>query len=230
MNFATYSTPHPSSSFSLESLGSVTFAQAANAVEENALPHILPQKSIRRWVFEPYVPTSLSEKTLGSGEVVPCAADMLPITESMELAFNNLGARSVTLELPNGSVRYHFSKIRLVININNQAENLAAAAHILDHVDSSLLLLPDAVDELRKIKISEPLAGFHVTQIPLYLLGCLLQEQWANEDVLNARAELTYFHRAVVEDLGIDPSFIFLPTSFIYSTTIDTYLVLQQQS
>lgn len=53
-----------------------------------------------------------------------------------------------------------------------------------------------------------------MTQIPVSTLGCLLNERWAQEDVLNARAELTYFRRAalVMED---EPSFLFFPTSFI---------------
>ncbi|KAF7354194.1 hypothetical protein MVEN_01107100 [Mycena venus] len=210
MSFTSYSTPHPSTPFSTASLGTITIAQASSLVRGNSLPHILPKNSIRAWVFDQHVPDTVPEITLTAGEEIPCAEDMHPITELMEFAYNDLGARSVFLELPES-----LCAIRLVINVNNQASNLAAAADILDRVESSFLLLPDFIDELKGIKFSEPLAGFHVTQVPLYSLGCLLQERWANEDVLNARAELTYFHRAVAKELGNDPSFIFLPTSFI---------------
>ncbi|KAJ7163676.1 hypothetical protein C8R46DRAFT_901901 [Mycena filopes] len=86
---------------------------------------------------------------------------------------------------------------------------------MLDRVESRSLLLPDVIDTFKQCKYSEGLAGFYVSSTPLYTLGCLLGEQWAVEDVLNMRAELTYFHRATRFDLGTDPSFLFLPTSFI---------------
>ncbi|KAF7371978.1 hypothetical protein MVEN_00055800 [Mycena venus] len=214
MSFALYGTPTPDTLFSAESFHDITIADADRIIQGGQLPHILPKGSLRAWVFDREVPTSLEELTVSANEHIPCAEDMLPITCEMESAFHR-GARSVCLNLPNGSVRYHLSKIRLIINVNNHAANLAAAASLLNHVESSFLLLPDRIQELKGNKFMEPLAGFHVTAIPLYTLGCLLNERWAKEDVLNARAELTYFHRAVIKDLGQDPSFLFIPTSFI---------------
>ncbi|KAF7345871.1 hypothetical protein MVEN_01609100 [Mycena venus] len=214
MSFALYGTPTPDTLFSAESFHDITIADADRIIQGGQLPHILPKGSLRAWVFDREVPTSLEELTVSANEHIPCAEDMLPITREMESAFHR-GARSVCLNLPNGSVRYHLSKIRLIINVNNHAANLAAAASLLNHVESSFLLLPDRIQELKGNKFMEPLAGFHVTAIPLYTLGCLLNERWAKEDVLNARAELTYFHRAVIKDLGQDPSFLFIPTSFI---------------
>ncbi|KAJ7474052.1 hypothetical protein FB451DRAFT_1174576 [Mycena latifolia] len=49
--------------------------------------------------------------------------------------------------------------------------------------------------------------------MPLHILGCLLDEQWVIEDVLNTRSQLTYWRRAA-KFLG-SPSFLFLPTFFI---------------
>ncbi|KAF7369166.1 hypothetical protein MVEN_00243800 [Mycena venus] len=214
MSFALYGTPTPDTLFSAESFHDITIADADRIIQGGQLPHILPKSSLRAWVFDREVPTSLEELTLSANEHIPCAEDMLPITREMESAFHR-GAHSVCLNLPNGSVRYHLSKIRLIINVNKNVANLAAAASLLNHVESSFLLLPDRIQELKGNKFMEPLAGFHVTAIPLYTLGCLLNERWAKEDVLNARAELAYFHRAVIKDLGQDPSFLFIPTSFI---------------
>ncbi|KAF7362848.1 hypothetical protein MVEN_00634600 [Mycena venus] len=214
MSFALYGTPTPDTLFSAESFHDITIADADRIIQGGQLPHILPKSSLRAWVFDREVPTSLEELTLSANEHIPCAEDMLPITREMESAFHH-GAHLVCLNLPNGSVRYHLSKIRLIINVNNHVANLAAAASLLNHVESSFLLLPDRIQELKGNKFMEPLAGFHVTAIPLYTLGCLLNERWAKEDVLNARAELTYFHRAVIKDLGQDPSFLFIPTLFI---------------
>jgi hypothetical protein len=85
---------------------------------------------------------------------------------------------------------------------------------LLDRVIKSSLLLPNLIDEFKRNKFTEPLAGFLLTDTPLYSQGCLLDERWAIEDVLNARAELTYFRRAATKELGNDPSFLFLPTFF----------------
>lgn len=74
-------------------------------------------------------------------------------------------------------------------NINNHYYNLRSAAHILDHVESSALLLPHLIDELKAVSFMDPLAGFLITNAPLYTLACLLHEGWATEDVLNARGK-----------------------------------------
>src|SRR6266436_2676306 len=57
--------------------------------------------------------------------------------------------------------------------------------------------------------ITSPIAGFHVTEFPLWKLGCLLDEDWLEEDVLNAMAELLYFRIAAEAD---DVDFVYLPT------------------
>jgi len=61
--------------------------------------------------------------------------------------------------------------------------------------------------------ILHPIQGFHVTDFPLWKLGCLLDENWVDEDVLNGMAELLYFQlAAALPDMA--PGFLFLPTSF----------------
>ncbi|KAJ6485399.1 hypothetical protein C8R47DRAFT_938823, partial [Mycena vitilis] len=215
MTFAQYATPHPNSPFSAESLQDITVAEASDLIQNNVLPLILPKNTVKLSFFDPRVPVDASEIVLAPNEVIPCAEDMLPITQAMEAAFLDEGARSVCVELPHGYVVYHLSKIRAIMNVNNHLSSLALVARLLAHAKSSSLLLPGLIQELEASRYAEPLAGFHVTETPLYTLGCLLDERWALEDVLNARAELTYFHRAASLELGQDPSLLFIPTLFL---------------
>ncbi|KAJ6522750.1 hypothetical protein B0H19DRAFT_1277240 [Mycena capillaripes] len=217
MSFAAYTHPHPQTHFSVEYFAGLTVANATYLVENDQLPRILPKDSVKKWVFDQTVPTSISEIILGIDEEIPCLDDILPITQAVEQAFCQEGARSVCVQIGQRIVRYHLSKIHLILGVNNQTYNLEAAASILQKVTSGsqgALLLPELIEQLKLNKYAEPLAGFHVTQTPLYTLGCLLNEQWAMEDVLNARAEFIYFRRAAM-DLGAEPSFLFLPTSFM---------------
>jgi hypothetical protein len=62
-----------------------------------------------------------------------------------------------------------------------------------------------------RLRIKSPVNGFHVTSFPLWQLGCLLDEVWLEEDVLNAMAELLYFRNCVTSE---DTSFVYLPTLF----------------
>jgi hypothetical protein len=76
--------------------------------------------------------------------------------------------------------------------------NLAAAAGLLDGIVSGKLLLPNLIEEFKLNRFSEPLAEFNVTQTLIYMLGCLLGECWAEEDVLNACAEMIYYRQAAL--------------------------------
>ena len=60
------------------------------------------------------------------------------------------------------------------------------------------------------------MAGFQGSQFPLYKLGCLLKENWLEEDVVNALLELLYFRSAasLTQMLTSNPPFILLPTLF----------------
>ncbi|KAJ6566253.1 hypothetical protein B0H19DRAFT_1257510 [Mycena capillaripes] len=202
----------------------ITVAEAHEIIRHNRLPRILPKNSIQRWVYDRFEPDAVLETILTANEAAPCLDNMLSITQQMEAAFYEQGARSVCLQLGNDYFRYHLSKIRLVMNVNNHAPNLGAASDILSRVVSSSLLLPEHIEEFKHTKFAEPLAGFHSTQTPLYTLGCLLNERWIIEVVLNAQAELSYFRRAA-QSIYREPDFLFLPTSFISGTSFSSLLV-----
>ncbi|KAJ7620039.1 hypothetical protein B0H17DRAFT_905135, partial [Mycena rosella] len=192
-DYTAYVTPHPHTRFSAESFAAITVAEAHDIVQNNRLPAILPKDSVKKWVFDRAVPTAIPEILVTAGEAIPCVQDILPITQEMDEAFKQ-GARCIVLELLAGNfVRYHLSKLTLIKNINNQAYPLSVISSLLDHVERYGLLRPHLIDELKGNRFSEPLAGFHVTETALYSLGCLLNERWALEDILNARAELNYF-------------------------------------
>ncbi|KAJ6545322.1 hypothetical protein B0H19DRAFT_1307806, partial [Mycena capillaripes] len=192
MSLSAYSAPAPNTLFSADYFASITLAEADSIIRNHRLPRILPKNSIKNWVFDTTEPTVASEKTLAIDEVIPCLEDLLPITQVVESAYKE-GARAVCLQIGEQFYRLHFSKLHLIIHVNNQSPNLEAASCLLDRVITASLLLPSLIEELKLTKFLEPLAGFHVTQMPLHSLGCLLNEQWAREDILNARAELIYF-------------------------------------
>ncbi|KAJ7239683.1 hypothetical protein C8J57DRAFT_1245797 [Mycena rebaudengoi] len=256
-----YATPNPETQYSAEYFAALTIFDAHQIIQNNCLPAILPKGSIQNWCWSDTVPTAATDIIVTAADTVPCLEDLLPITQAAEDAFNE-NARSICIRIKGKTQRYHFSKIRLIVNINNHAYNLQAVSCILDRVVSSFLLLPgvreghgyestrrvfgsgrpgygwtwlpaingfghrDPINsdnpwttrgpaEFKLCKFSEPLAGFCIARAtPIYMLGCLLDEQWVIEDILNARAELTYFRQAA-KDLGPVLSFLFLPTFFI---------------
>ncbi|KAJ7906954.1 hypothetical protein B0H13DRAFT_1618960, partial [Mycena leptocephala] len=194
MSFSAYSTPHPQTRFSNESFREITVAEADDIVRNNQLPHILPKNTATSWVFTREVPIAVSEIIVAAGEFIPCLDDLLPITQAMEFAFSQQGRALSVFSYPTAQCATICQKyIRLALNLNNQVNNLHLMSDLLDRVIKSSLLLPNLIDEFKRNKFTEPLAGFLLTDTPLYSLGCLLDERWAIEDVLNARAELTYF-------------------------------------
>ncbi|KAF7356409.1 hypothetical protein MVEN_00973500 [Mycena venus] len=191
MSFAAYSTPDPETQYSAEYFAALTITDTHRIIQNNRLPAILPKGSIQNWCWSDTVPTAATDIIVTAADAVPCLEDLLPITQAAEDAFHE-NARSICVRIRGKTQRYHFSKIRLIVNINNHAYNLQAVSRILDRVVSSSLLLPDVIEEFKLCKFSEPLAGFCIARTtPLHMLGCLLDEQWVIEDVLNARAELT---------------------------------------
>ncbi|KAG1724467.1 hypothetical protein EDB19DRAFT_1644568 [Suillus lakei] len=60
---------------------------------------------------------------------------------------------------------------------------------------------------------TQHIQGFHITEFPLWKLGCLLDENWVEEVALNGMAELLYFQLASASKFSC-PSFLFLLTSF----------------
>jgi hypothetical protein len=69
------------------------------------------------------------------------------------------------------------------------------------------------LDQFRNSPIANPIAGLCVTDFPLWKLGCLLDENWLEEDVLNGMSELLYFRLAAASKTHCAP-FLFFPTSF----------------
>lgn len=74
------------------------------------------------------------------------------------------------------------------------------------------------------LSITQHIRGFHITEFPLWKLGCLLDENWVEEDVLNGMAELLYFRLASASKCSCS-DFLFLPTSFFNDAR---YLYAQQ--
>ncbi|KAJ6453871.1 hypothetical protein C8R47DRAFT_939222, partial [Mycena vitilis] len=195
-----YTEPLPDTPFSFAFFNALTVAAADDMVKTNNLPEVLPDNSILRWEFDTRIPTDPQNVTLSCREMIPSLRDLLPITRAMEFAYpsDSGGARS----------------IRLMLNMNNNLYPIKSASNLLRHLEQNNLLLPHLVQTFAHTRVIEPLAGFYVTRTPIWTLGCLLDERWAGEDILNARAELTYFRRAVLT-MEIEPSFLYLPTCFL---------------
>ncbi|KAJ7224534.1 hypothetical protein GGX14DRAFT_387210 [Mycena pura] len=108
-----------------------TVADAAAVVRENQPPYI----------FDRTEPTAISEIILSPGEAIPGLEDLLPITQSAEDKFQK-GACSICLQLLGvGTMRYHLSKLHLILGVNNQGYSLHATSLLLDRVSSATLLL-----------------------------------------------------------------------------------------
>lgn len=67
------------------------------------------------------------------------------------------------------------------------------------------------VERFGDLMITARISGFAIAHYPLWTLGCLLDENWLEEDVLNSMLELRYFQHAA---RSADHPPIFLPTSF----------------
>ncbi|KAK6974200.1 SF3b1 domain-containing protein, partial [Favolaschia claudopus] len=193
-------------------------ADVEGLFQNDVLPHwhVLLWDSVTKWNLDRTVPSAIAEIVVAAGEEIPCYHDLRPIFETLEKAFYNEGMSSLCLQIlytferlsskkfiksclrdylqigKQQIVRYHFSKLRLIVNYNNHEYNLLVAKRLLDHVHDSNLLSPNLIAELKLNRFAEPLAGFKVTETPLYTLGSLLDERWVLEDVLNARAEFLY--------------------------------------
>ncbi|KAK6984427.1 hypothetical protein R3P38DRAFT_3375110 [Favolaschia claudopus] len=200
MSYAEYSTPHHQTRFSAEFFNTITLADVEGLFQNDVLPHVLPRDSVTKWNLDRTVPSAIAEIVVAAGEEIPCYHDLRPIFEILEKAFYDEGMSSVCLQIGKQQiVRYHFSKLRLIVNYNNHEYNLLVAKRLLDRVHDSNLLSPNLIAELKLNRFAEPLAGFKVTETPLYTLGSLLDERWVLEDVLNARAEFLYFRRALLQ-------------------------------
>ncbi|KAJ6596406.1 hypothetical protein DFH09DRAFT_905265, partial [Mycena vulgaris] len=210
MSFSEYATPPATLKYSPPYFASLTFARA----DTLEYPPIPKPGLIEGWCFSNEVPATASGTLVQPGEVIPCFHDLHPITREMERVFAD-GARSVDVVLNYGDghrtgLRYHFSKIRLLIAINNHRPAIAGARSLYQHIISHNLLSSQDVEQFSGLPIDTPISGFQVTKFPLWTLGCLLGETWLEEDVVNALLELIYLQEAMKS--SADPSVIILPT------------------
>lgn len=100
-------------------------------------------------------------------------------------------------------------QLQLIKLINNHGDAISKASRLSYHITSYLGLAPDVTEVFDNEPFKSPVAGFHVTDFPLWKLGCFLDEEWLEEDILNAMSELLYFRHSAVQDAN----FIYLPTS-----------------
>ncbi|KAG1811319.1 hypothetical protein EV424DRAFT_1327683, partial [Suillus variegatus] len=191
-SFESYSTPNLFSAYSKNYFRSITFNNALSL----EFPEIAPAGSISRWCFDLDIPGSAVATVILPSEVALHSDDLQPIIQQMEDAFSK-GARSVSIEaIINGqpiSRTYHFTKIRLFTEINNFHPKILYARRIYEFVSTTLPISRTAAMKFLSLSITQHIRGFHITEFPLWKLGCLLDENWVEEDVLNGMAELLYF-------------------------------------
>ncbi|KAJ7763798.1 hypothetical protein B0H16DRAFT_1718439 [Mycena metata] len=123
-------------------------------------------------------------QTVEAGDFVPHLDDLSPIIKGMESAFGN-GARSV-----------------------------AATFTAAGRTQYRLYSFSKTLDRFLSQCIHAKIFGFHVTDFPLWKLGCLLGEELLHEGALNALTELLFFSTAAVSH-DVDPTTIILPTSVL---------------
>ncbi|KAJ7124113.1 hypothetical protein C8R43DRAFT_899208 [Mycena crocata] len=187
--FLNYSTPHHSTRYSSTFFANLTFQQASALV----LPTIHEPKSVSAWTFTNEISTGHTLE-ITPNEAIPNAIDLQPILCKIEEAFLK-GARSVAVSLTVAGKQvdelYHFSKICLFTNLNNNRDAVQWKKNLIfDYIAPPFFL-----ERFLTRPIRSSICGFHVTAFPLWKPSCLLGEEWLHEDVLNALAELLYFSR-----------------------------------
>lgn len=101
-----------------------------------------------------------------------------------------------------------------MVLIGNHSSHIESAQKLIHHLSRPEFELPtDFLTDFLKMRIFEKIKGFYVTQFPLWKLGCLLNENWLEEDVLNCMSELLYF-RAHVMMANTSRTFLYPPTNF----------------
>ncbi|PBK61693.1 hypothetical protein ARMSODRAFT_861747, partial [Armillaria solidipes] len=192
-----YETPARHVAYSLSHLSSLTFAQAYDI----SYPVIAPQNSITWWDFEDTEPSTAAATLVRPQDTVFHRLDLLPIINLMKDEYAK-GWRSVRIFYWNGyqheATVYHFSKVRLAMHINTFSGPIHHAQQLVSHfydsrIAGSPLFSNDIFETLLRSPINQPICGFYCTDFPLWKLGYLLDENWVEEDVMNAAAELCYF-------------------------------------
>lgn len=101
-------------------------------------------------------------------------------------------------------------QLQLMKLINHNREAFTAASKLWSRISNYLGLSENIFDHFEGQRIKSLISGFHGTDFPLWKLACLLDEEWLEEDVLNAMAELLYFRTAAATG---NTAFVYLPTS-----------------
>jgi hypothetical protein len=104
----------------------------------------------------------------------------------------------------------------LVQEVCNHAEPVALAHRLLLHIRSNNILPSHVIQRFSHYAITSPINGFYSTKFPLWKLGYFLGEEWLQDEVLDALAELVYFKAAITTSSVPDstaPTFLYLPTS-----------------
>ncbi|KAF8239475.1 hypothetical protein L208DRAFT_1236984 [Tricholoma matsutake] len=212
--FWTYTTPSTSVAYSSQFFRSLTFNQIVGCT----YPSFLLPNTVTTWMFTDEVPTMARSTIILFDEVIPDIADLNPIMRSLEDEYNN-GQHSVVLvfhdQYSDVTTEHlcHFSKLQLFVNLNNYQIPQDYACWLVTHLTSEPCFSPLLVAKFCEFKIASCIAGFCVTDFPLWKLGCFLDENWLGEDLVNGLLELLYFRLATTSFQSHSP-FIFLPTSF----------------
>jgi hypothetical protein len=100
------------------------------------------------------------------------------------------------------------------VNVNNNFIPIQYARRLqsLWSVSPEFVTIPQ-VELLQQSPILTQMKGFFGSAYPLWKLGCLLDEIWLEEDVLNSLAELLYLNHHI-RDVDRAHQFIYLPTKF----------------
>ncbi|PBK75362.1 hypothetical protein ARMSODRAFT_877262 [Armillaria solidipes] len=105
------------------------------------------------------------------------------------------------------------------MHINTFSGPIHHAQQLVSHfydfrITRSLLFSNDIFKTLLQLPINQPICGFYYTDFPLWKLGYLLDENWVEEDVINAAAELCYFCMFAQLPTGAIVNHFFLPKFF----------------
>ncbi|KAF8219981.1 hypothetical protein L208DRAFT_1219215, partial [Tricholoma matsutake] len=187
-------------------------------------PSFLPPNTVTTWMFTDEVPMMARSTIILFDEVIPDIADLNPIMCSLEDEYNN-GQCSVVLvfndQYSDVTTEHlcHFSKVCTYIVVfyllsQNVLEVVTFyyACRLVNHLTSEPCFSPSLVAKFCEFKIASHIAGFCVTDFPLWKLGCFLDENWLEEDLANGLLKLLYFRLATTSFQSHSP-FIFLPTS-----------------
>lgn len=105
--------------------------------------------------------------------------------------------------------------------INNNITSVQLAKSLLGHLTVTNLLSPSRFIQFQSQRLHQCIAGLRTSSFPLYQLGCLLNETWLEEDVVNALSEILYFRTAASSSApGSNPPFVLLPTLFFNNAQI----------